>query len=669
MNSNQKYFSPTCFRLPSLQFFWVSFFILMASSQLAANPKPAEPATIQAQQAVLTSLPFHDRRSYDDARRGFIAALPNGTVLDAQGNTAWSLEPFAFINESDAPPSVNPSLWRQAQLNNIHGLFEVVEGIYQIRGMDLGNMTIIEGDTGLIIIDPLYSPLTSNAALTLYRTHRAGGAAKPVVAVLYSHTHTDHFGGVRGVVSDADIAADRVRIIAPEGFMAHAIAENVIAGNAMARRANYQFGTLLPRGALAHVDSGLGKGLPRAPVSLIPPTEIVSSNATLMVDGVEIEFHMANGTEADSEFMFFLPQFGVLNTAEVTSQQMHNVYTIRGASVRDAALWSRRIDEVLERFGERTDILIAQHHWPVWTKEDTRHFLEVQRDMYKFIHDQSVRLLNLGYLPGDIAETLQMPSTLDQEWAARGYYGTLRHNSRAIYQRYMGWYDANPANLNPLPPREHARKTIEYMGGVEQVVARARDDFSAGQYRWVASVMREAVYAYPEYQAARELGADALEQLGYQAEAGTWRGAYLLGAQELRNGPPSSGTAPAMRADLLQALETGMFFDLISVRINGPAADGKHIVLNWRFTDTLENYRVTLKNAALTWLPEVQAANADATIVLTRATLNSTLTGASNFPAEIASGAIQIQGAAARFIEFLQLIEEPQANFPVVEPR
>lgn len=646
--------------------FSLSFALLINSTPLAAQAKPAQPATVQAQQAVLATLPFSDRRSFDDARRGFIAALPDATVLDAQGNIAWSMAPFAFLEQQEVPPSVNPSLWRQAQLNNIHGLFEVLEGIYQIRGMDLGNMTIIEGETGLIIIDPLYSPATSAAGLALYREHRG---QKPVVAVLYTHSHTDHFGGVRGVADEADVAAGRVKIYAPANFMVNAIAENVIAGNAMGRRATYQFGTLLPRGERAHVDSGLGKGLPRAPVSLLPPTDTIAGNENVTIDGVQFEFHLANGTEADSEFMFYLPQFRVLNTAEITSQHMHNVYTIRGASVRDAALWSRRIDEVLLRFGDRSDILIAQHHWPVWGTEDTRHFLQVQRDMYKFIHDQSVRLINLGYLPGDIAETLRMPESLQQEWSARGYYGTLKHNSRAIYQRYMGWYDANPANLDPLPPREYARKTIDYMGGVDQVINRARTDFANGEYRWVASVMREAVYAFPDNQNARELGADALEQLGYQAEAGTWRGAYLMGAQELRNGPPASGSAPAMRADLLQALETGMFFDLISVRLNGPAAAGKHIVMNWRFTDSAENFRVTLQNSALTWLPDVQAETADATVILSRATLNTTLTGESSFPAALASGAIQVQGNPQKLLEFLQLIEEPQNNFPIVEPR
>ncbi len=646
--------------------FSLSFALLINSTPLAAQAKPAQPATVQAQQAVLATLPFSDRRSFDDARRGFIAALPDATVLDAQGNIAWSMAPFAFLEQQEVPPSVNPSLWRQAQLNNIHGLFEVLEGIYQIRGMDLGNMTIIEGETGLIIIDPLYSPATSAAGLALYREHRG---QKPVVAVLYTHSHTDHFGGVRGVADEADVAAGRVKIYAPANFMANAIAENVIAGNAMGRRATYQFGTLLPRGERAHVDSGLGKGLPRAPVSLLPPTDTIAGNENVTIDGVQFEFHLANGTEADSEFMFYLPQFRVLNTAEITSQHMHNVYTIRGASVRDAALWSRRIDEVLLRFGDRSDILIAQHHWPVWGTEDTRHFLQVQRDMYKFIHDQSVRLINLGYLPGDIAETLRMPESLQQEWSARGYYGTLKHNSRAIYQRYMGWYDANPANLDPLPPREYARKTIDYMGGVDQVINRARTDFANGEYRWVASVMREAVYAFPDNQNARELGADALEQLGYQAEAGTWRGAYLMGAQELRNGPPASGSAPAMRADLLQALETGMFFDLISVRLNGPAAAGKRIVMNWRFTDSAENFRVTLQNSALTWLPDVQAETADATVILSRATLNTTLTGESSFPAALASGAIQVQGNPQKLLEFLQLIEEPQNNFPIVEPR
>jgi alkyl sulfatase BDS1-like metallo-beta-lactamase superfamily hydrolase len=640
--------------------------ILISTGAMAAPTasKAAEPATVSANQALLTSLPFSDTQAFEDARRGFIAALPDAMVRNEDGTPAWSMQPYAFLDEERAPDTVNPSLWRQARLNAIHGLFKVTEGIYQVRGMDLANMTIVEGETGLIIIDPLLTPATARAALDLYLANRPH---KPVVAVIYSHSHIDHFGGVKGVINAEDVAAGKARVYAPAGFMQHAVSENVIAGNAMSRRALYMYGLLLPPGERGHVDTGLGKTLGHGTHTLIPPTDSIGENGVQRIDGVDIEFHMAQGSEAPSEFMMYFPARRVLNTAEVTSQHMHNIYTIRGAEVRDAARWSRYIDEVRESFGERTEVLIGQHHWPLWNGEDARHFLGVQRDLYKFIHDQSVRLMNHGYRPGEIAETIQLPASLANEWSVRGYYGTLRHNARAIYQKYLGWYDANPANLNPPTPQETARKTIEYMGGMQQVLERARADFARGEYRWVASVMNQAVFAEPDNREARELQADALEQLGYQAESGPWRGAYLTGAQELRQGTPELG-ASALGDDLLQALDTGMFFDLLGVRLNGPKAEGKHIILNWRFTDSGETYRVNLQNSTLTWLPDHQAEDANATLSLTRATLNEILLKRSSFPKAVLLGDIKVDGNPLKLFEFLLLMDEFTADFPLIEP-
>ncbi len=629
-----------------------------------ADNRPAEPATIQANAAVLQQLDFSDRQAFEDARRGLIAAVEDGPLLNPDGSTAWNMAAYAFLDQQAAPDTANPSLWRQAQLNNIHGLFEVTEGIYQVRGMDLANMTVIEGNSGLIIIDPLLTTTTARAALDLYLEHRP---AKPVVAVIYTHNHVDHFGGVRGVVSEEDVKQGRVRIFAPEGFMEHAVSENVIAGNAMTRRAMYMYGTNLPVGPTGHIDNGLGKSLSRGPLTLIPPTDIISSNARQVIDGVEIDFHLAQGSEAQAELMLYFPATRILNTAEVTSHQLHNVYTLRGAEVRDASRWSRYIDEVLEEYGPRTDILIAQHHWPVWDQDGVKQFLSAQRDLYKYIHDQSVRLMNHGYRPNEIAEQLQLPASLARQWNARDYYGTLSHNARAIYQKYLGWYDANPANLNPLTTREAARKAMAYMGGVEQVITRAREDFERGEYRWVASVMSQAVFAEPDNQAARELNAAALEQLGYQAESGPWRNVYLSGAQELRAGTPQhEGGAAA--TDMLQALETGMFFDLLGVRLNGPKAEGKHIVLNWNFTDTNEQFRINLQNATLTWLPGRQAQQADASISMTRATLNAILTQQNSFPAAIQSGEISIKGNPQSFLQLLGLMDTFTPDFALIEP-
>ncbi|KXO06360.1 MULTISPECIES: alkyl/aryl-sulfatase [Marinobacter] len=650
--------------LSAIQKLAFSAALLCPALALADAPKPASDVTAQANQAVLNQLPFSDTRSFDDAQRGFLGALPDGKVLDENGHVAWDMSPYAFLAKDDAPQSVNPSLWRMAQLNSMHGLFQVVEGMYQVRNMDLSNMTIIEGDSGLIIIDPLLTPATARASLELYYQHRP---EKPVVAVLYTHNHADHFGGVKGVINEEDVRSGKVRVYAPEGFMEHAIAENVIAGNAMTRRATYQFGAGLPPGVRGHVDTGLGKALGSGPLSLIAPTDTVPDNATLTVDGVEIEFQMAHGTEAESEMMMYFPQFKVLNTAEITSQHLHNIYTIRGAAIRDASAWSRFIDKAMVRFADRADILVAQHHWPIWERDEIKHFLAVQRDLYKHIHDQTVRMMNQGMLPGDIAENLRLPESLSQEWSARGYYGTVRHNSRGVYQRYMGWYDGNPANLNPLPPREEAGRTIDYMGGEEEVLRKARKDFEAGDYRWVATVTRQLIYANPDNQAARELAADALEQLGYQSEAGTWRSAYLVGAHELRNGvdtPKHVGLQP----DLMQALETSMFFDAMAVRLNPDKAAGKHLVINWSVTDQEEDYRLNLQNATLTYRSGELDDEAHASVRMTREVLDSILLETNTFPEAIQAGQIQVDGSTEAFFGLLQMFEDPSVDFPIIEP-
>ncbi|GGD07208.1 alkyl/aryl-sulfatase [Halopseudomonas salina] len=646
-------------------FLLTSILIAGTAQAVLAGPKPAESVTAERNAAALDALPFSNTQAFDDARRGFIAQWPEGKVIDSEGHVAWNMAAYAFLKDKPAPDTVNPSLWRQAQLNAIHGLFQVTEGMYQIRGMDLANMTIIEGETGLIIIDPLLTPATAEAGLELYYQNRP---QKPVVAVLYTHNHADHFGGVKGVIDEADVRAGKVKVYAPYGFMQHAVSENIIAGNAMSRRAIYQFGAALPAGERGHVDTGLGKALASGPMTLIAPTDTVPDNATLTIDGIEIEFQMAHGTEAESEMMMYFPQFKVLNTAEITSQHLHNIYTIRGAAIRDASAWSHYIDKALERFGDRTDILIAQHHWPIWEREGAQHFLGVQRDLYKFIHDQSVRMMNKGYLAGDIAENIKLPESLDQEWYARGYYGTLKHNARAIYQRYMGWYDANPANLDPLPPQENAAKTISYMGGMDSVIDQARKDFANGEYRWVAWVMSQAVFANPDHQAARELGADALEQLGYQAEAGTWRGAYLTGAQELREGVGEQRTGTGISPDLLQALEAGMFFDLLAVRLDAEKAAGQHLVINWSLTDIDEQYRLNLQNATLTYRAGSLAENPDASVNMTRKTLDRILLRELTFPEAVKAGEIKVEGDPRAFFGLLQMIEEPSANFPIIEP-
>jgi linear primary-alkylsulfatase len=630
----------------------------------SAQSKDAEPATREANAAVLNSLPFSDRQDFEDAQRGFVATLPDGLVAGSSGVPVWNMKPYGFLNEEYAPATVNPSLWRQARLNAIHGLFKVADRVYQVRGLDLANMTIIEGDQGIIVLDTLLTAEAARAALDLYYENRPH---KPVVTVIYSHSHADHFGGVKGVTNDADVAAGRVKIYAPEGFMEHAVAENVIAGNAMSRRAQYMYGPLLPPGERGQVDTGLGKNLSRGTLTLMAPTDLIRKNDTVTIDGVEIAIQLTPGTEAPAEMNLYFPQFRVLDMAENTTHNMHNLYTLRGAEIRDGNIWSHYISEALQLFGRNSDVLIAQHHWPTFGSDRIVAYLKKQRDLYKFVNDQSLRLLNQGFTPAEIAETLRLPASLASQWALRGYYGTLRHNGRAVYQKYLGWYDSNPANLDPLPPSAAARKLVEYMGGADAAIARAHADFRRGEYRWVASVMKEVVFADPDNREARELEADALEQLGYQAEAGTWRNEYLVAAMELRSGPSKLKAPSTLSADTLRAVTLDDFFDLLGVRLNGPRAEGKTMLINWIFTDVGKEYAVNLENSALTYAHGL-AEDAQTTLTLTRDTLDSIVLKKTTFPEAVKSGQIVVAGDSGKVGELLTLFDDFDPNFDIVAP-
>jgi alkyl sulfatase BDS1-like metallo-beta-lactamase superfamily hydrolase len=640
--------------------------LALTAQPLFAQSKDAEPSTRAANDAFVKSLPFSDRADFEDAKRGFIATLPDGVVAGPGGRPAFDTKPYAFLQKDEVPATVNPSLWRQAQLNAVNGLFKVTERVYQVRGLDISNMTIIEGDTGLILIDPLLSNETAKASLDLYLANRP---AKPVAALIYSHSHADHFGGAKGVMSAEDAASGRVKVIAPDGFMEHAVAENIIAGNAMRRRAQFQFGSTLAVGERAQVDTGLGKALSIGTISLIPPNDVIrQAYETRNVDGVEIEFHLVPGSEAPAEMIMYFPQFKLLNMAEDATHNMHNLYTIRGAEIRDGRLWSRYIADAIERYGDKTDAVIAQHHWPMWGNARIVAFLKKQRDLYKFIHDQSVRLLNHGLTSTEIAEQLKLPPSLAGDWASRGYYGTLSHNAKAVYQFYLGWYDANPADLNPLPRAEMAKKQVEYMGGADAALKRARDDFAAGQYRWVASVASQLVFADPANKAARDLGADALEQLGYQSEAATWRNAYLLGAAELRNGVPAQ-RGDGANAELLKGVSIDLAFDFLGVRLNAPKAEGRHIVINWTFTDRNETYVMNLENSALTHRAGPLSDHADAGVKLTRATLDAITLKQRTFLGSVATGDVSISGNPLKLAELFGLLDEFSPGFEVVEPK
>jgi linear primary-alkylsulfatase len=628
--------------------------------------KDATEATRAANRAALAQAPLADQQSFKDARRGFIEELGDKLITRADGRLVWTLRGYEFLASEKAPDTVHPGLWRHARVNTANGLYQVTDRVYQLRGFDVSNMTIIEGDRGLIVIDPLISTEVAQAAMDLYLKHRP---KKPVVAVIYSHSHIDHFGGVRGVVSGDDVAAGRVTIWAPTGFMAAAVGENVIAGNAMLRRALFQFGAMLPRGERGQVDTGLGKSVSLGTVTLIPPTNLIEKPIeTHRIDGVEIIFELTPDAEAPAEIIMYYPQFRVLNMTEIATQNFHNLLPMRGALVRDSLAWSKYIGGALHRYGASSEVLIAQHNWPVWSGDRVRNFLRKQRDAYKFVHDQTVRLMNYGYVGPEIAEMVKLPESLNQEWSTHSFYGNLKHNIRAIYQRYLGHYDGNPANLDALPPVEAAKKSVAYMGGAEAVLKKAREDYARAEYRWVAQVASQLVFADPANRDARELAADAFEQMGYQSESATARNTYLQGASELRNGVPNlpaGGAAP----DMLRSLPLEMYFDFMAVRLIGDQAAGKTIVLNWRFTDTKQDYVLNLENSALTCVADAQADNADATLTLTRATLDEISLRKTTFAAAVHSREIAITGKGEKFVELLEMLDTFPSRFAVVEPR
>jgi alkyl sulfatase BDS1-like metallo-beta-lactamase superfamily hydrolase len=631
------------------------------------GPKDATAHTHALNRAVLGSLPFDDTGDFEDARRGFLGSLPEVEIKNEQGRVVWSLRDYAFLADEPAPPTVNPSLWRLARLNLSHGLFQVTDRIYQIRGFDISNMTVIEGERGLIVIDPLISTEVARAGLALYRQHRG---QRPVSAVIYTHSHTDHYGGVRGVLDEHDVIDGRVEVWAPSRFMEEVVSETVLAGTAMRRRAQFQFGATLPRGPRGQVDAGLGKVTSRGTVTLIPPTRIVKEPfETHRLDGVEIVFQLTPETEAPAEMHMFYPALRALNLAENATHNLHNVYPIRGAQVRDANAWAKYLNVARDRFGRDADVAFAQHHWPVWGNARVLAFLAQQRDLYKYLHDQTVRLMNHGYKAAEIAERLGLPKSLAAAWHVRGYYGTLSHNAKSVYQRYIGWYDANPANLNPLPPVERGRKYVEYMGGAEAVIRRSREDFARGEYRFVAEAMSHVVFADPTNADARRLGADALEQLGYAAESATWRNAYLLGALELRQGVPTTDARAPVSPDVVRAVSLDLFFDYLGVRLNGERAEGRRLVVNWVFTDLDRRYVLNLENCALTYLADRRSDDADATVTLDRAALNRVVLRELTFADAVERRLVHVDGDVASVIELFGFLDDFTLMFPVVEPR
>ena len=630
------------------------------------SSKPASAHTRALNSSAMTPL---DPADFDRARRGFIAAIESGVINDSAGRRASDISRYGFLSD-DAPDTVHPNLWRHAQLNAHHGLFEVTDGVWQVRGYDISNITFIRGNTGWIVVDPLTVEATARAGYNLITEHLGH---RPVVAVIYTHSHADHFGGVLGVTTQAYVDAGRCQVIAPEGFLHEVVGENIIAGPAMGRRALYQFGPLLPPGPRGHVDCGLGNAIPIGSNTLIAPThDITRTGEEMVVDGVRIVFQLTPETEAPAEMNFFFPDFGALCMAENCSHTMHNLIPIRGALVRNSLRWSKYINEALELFGTDTDVLFTSHNWPRWGRDDAREFLELQRDLYKWMHDQTMRLANKGLVATEIADTLKLPDDFLAQEHTHGYYGDLVHNSKAVYQRYLSWYDGNPANLNKLPPTDVGRRYVELAGGADKVLAAGRTAFDAGDFRWGAELMNHLVFADPTNQEARALQADMLEQLGYQSESSTFRNAYLMGAQELRFGPPDFGPGAARARGILVAMTVEQIFDTISVRLKSEDVGGLDLRIDWTFPDLVgtpdEKWTLGLSHRTLFAVQGRHDAASVARITITRSLLVDILTQQTTFMDQIAAGNITIDGDAGALLQIFGNLDTNTPGFPIVEP-
>jgi alkyl sulfatase BDS1-like metallo-beta-lactamase superfamily hydrolase len=600
----------------------------------------------------------------EEARRGLVAPFEPARVEGENGRTVWELESYGFLAE-EPPPTAHPALWRQGQLNSIAGLFELAPGFYQLRGFDLSNMHVIEGREGIVVIDPLISAETAAAALRLYREHRG---ERPVTGLIYTHSHVDHFGGAKGIVSPEEVEAGSVPVLAPAGFLHHAVSENVFAGTAMARRAGYMYGARLERGPEGQIGSGLGQTTSLGTITLVPPTlDVSETGQEETVDGVRMTFQLTPGTEAPAEMNVHFPEARVLCVADNAARSMHNILTPRGALVRDPRIWANYLDEAIELFGERSDVLFSGHHWPCWGGERIVEYLEEQRDLYTYLHDQTLRLLNQGHTGAEIAELIELPPALAGKWHCREFYGSISHNTKAIYQRYMGWFDGNPAHLWEHPPVEQARRYVEFMGGAEAVLENARRSFDEGDYRWVAEVVNRVVFAEPENREARRLQAEALERLAYGAENASWRNFFLMGARELRDGISGTPTAAAP-PDVLAQLTVGQLLDAMAIRLDGPRAAGHHLRIDWSTTDPDEEHAVTVNRGVLRHRPGSHEPPAEARLVVERRALDQLLLGAVDIGQLVESDRLRVEGDGARLGELLALLDEPDPGFAIVTP-
>ena len=632
----------------------------------ALDAKPASAATQALQAQVRAALPFEDRRSFEDSERGFIATRDPMTITRDNGRVVFDLSRLGFLAE-DAPDTVNPSLWRQAQLTALHhGLYEVVPGIWQVRSFDIANMTLIKGDTGWVVIDPLTSSEASAAALQLANEQLG---KRPVSAVIITHSHADHFAGTLGVVDPADVASGKVPLVAPKDFVNEALSENVLAGNVMNRRATYMYGNLLESSPQQFVTTGLGAALSMGTTGFVVPNDTINETGERRtLDGVEVVFQMTMGTEAPAEMVFYFPAFKALCMSEITSHHLHNVYTPRGAQVRDALAWSAQIQESIDLFGDDLEVEFASHHWPIHGREAAVEYLEKQRDLYKFIHDQALRLANHGLTKEEIAEQVRLPDALGQEFYNRDYYGHLKANVKAVYVKYLGHFSGNPAELDPLPPVPVAERYVEFMGGADAVVEKARSSFDAGDYRWVVEVLNHVVMAQPDHWGARALAADAMEQLGYQTESAPWRNFYLCGALELRQGTPK-GSNVAVQEGIAVRMPLGNLFQAMAVRLNADKADGVVLHLNLELTDLPSPWLLSVERSVLHAFEGRRSATPTATLKLDSGDFKRMMLGVSNAADLLADGKLQVDGDLEALVRFAGLFDQFVRRFPIIEPR
>ncbi len=620
--------------------------------------------TIASNKTFADNLDLDNQQDFKDARRGMIAEAPNTALISKSGVQVWDAGAYDFI-QGEAPDTVNPSLWRQAKLNNIRGLFKVDEGIYQLRGFDLANTSLIKGDTGWILVDPLTTMETTEAAMAFAEQHL--GDIK-LTGVIFTHSHIDHFGGVLSLINSQQAADNNVPIIAPAGFMEESTSENIIAGPAMTRRGVYMFGNSLPRSAEGHVDAGLGKQVIYGSTSILQPTLVIDQpEMALSIDGVEFEFYNMPGSEAPAELTFYLPEHKAFCGAEVLSHVMHNVLTLRGAKVRDALLWSDYIGQSIDRL-DQVEVFFNSHHWPTWGHDRIITQMEQQQDMYKFTHDQTVRLANLGYTPSEIAERLRLPKSLAGNFHLRGYYGTLSHNSKAVYQHYFGWYQGNPAQLNPLPPEQSSVRYVEFMGGAEAILHKASESMQRGEYRWVAEVLNHLVFAQPDNDAALQMLAYAYRQLGYQAESGPWRDIYLSGALELQSESREQFYDPGLARAFVQQVPLMQFMKALSVRLDAEKAEAELLVINVLFTDQQQNFVLTVRNSVLHYQQLPAANNADASIALTKNLFVDLLLGQVGIQQLLTTDELQVDGSVLKLLKFFSLLGESNDNFNIVTP-